>query len=81
MATGDTLHLHFWNNLYLLEALLYPDCCDIFLRQLAIQFKLYFQVAGHFLGAMIHFLIMGSISYYLESYVEGYIGWDFGKRI
>jgi len=25
---------------------------------------------------MMHFLIMGSLSYYLENYSEGYIGWD-----
>ena len=37
------------------------------------------QVAGHLLGTMVHFLLMGSLSYYLENYVEGYIGWDIWK--
>src|SRR5688572_33422822 len=28
---------------------------------------------------MFHFMIMGTLSYYLENYVEGYIGWDVWK--
>lgn len=69
----------FWNNLYLLEALCILIIAIFFYSNWVFKFKLYFQVAGHFLGAMVHFLIMGSLSYYLESYVEGYIGWDFWK--
>ena len=67
----------FWNNLYLLEALCILIVAIFFYSNWVFKFKLYFQVAGHFLGAMVHFLIMGSLSYYLESYVEGYVGWDF----
>lgn len=37
------------------------------------QLKLYLQVVGHILGAMAYFLIMGSLSFYLEDYVEGYV--------
>jgi two-component system, LytTR family, sensor kinase len=69
----------FWNNLYLLEALCILIVAIFFYANWLFKFNLYVQVAGHFLGAMIHFLIMGSLSYYLESYVEGYVGWDFWK--
>lgn len=34
------------------------------------------QVTGHVLGVTMHFFIMGSFSYYLEDYVEGYIYFD-----
>lgn len=37
------------------------------------QFKLYVQIAGHVLGVMFYFMIMGTVSYYLEDYVEGYV--------
>lgn len=40
------------------------------------RFKLYLQIVGHVLGAMTYFLIMGSFSYYLEDYVEGYVYWE-----
>jgi len=69
----------FWNNLYLLEALCILIVAIFFYANWLFKFNLYVQVAGHFLGAMFHFLIMGSLSYYLESYVEGYVGWDFWK--
>jgi sensor histidine kinase YesM len=31
------------------------------------------QIAGHALGVMVHFLVMGTLSYYVEDYVEGYV--------
>ena len=44
------------------------------------KFNIYLQVAGHIIGAMLHFLIMGSLSYYLEDYMEGYVHLDQWKE-
>lgn len=66
----------FWNALYLFEALCILIIGIFFYSNWLFQFKIYFQVAGHVLGVMIHFIIMGSLSYYLEDYVEGYVGFD-----
>jgi sensor histidine kinase YesM len=37
-------------------------------------------VAGHVLGVTVYFLIMGSLSYYLEDYVEGYVYFEHWKN-
>lgn len=69
----------FWNALYLFEALALLIIGIFFYSNWLFNFSVYFQIAGHFAGAMLHFLMMGSFSYYLEDYVEGYAGWDFWK--
>ncbi len=73
----NTPHTYiFWNALYLFEALCLLIIGIFFYSNWLFQFSIYVQVAGHAIGATLHFLIMGSLSYYLENYVEGYIGWD-----
>ena len=73
----NTPHTYiFWNALYLFEALCLLIIGIFFYSNWLFQFSIYVQVAGHAVGATMHFLIMGSLSYYLENYVEGYIGWD-----
>ena len=62
-----------WNALYLFEALCISIPLIMLYSNFLFQFKLYLQVVGHILGAMVYFLIMGSLSFYLEDYVEGYI--------
>jgi len=69
----------FWNALYLFEALGLLIIGIFFYSNWLFQFSIYIQVVGHFAGAMTHFLIMGSLSYYLEDYVEGYAGVDSWK--
>ncbi len=69
----------FWNALYLFEVLALLIVGIFFYSNWLFNFSVYFQIAGHFIGAMLHFLMMGSFSYYLEDYVEGYVGWDFWK--
>lgn len=69
----------FWNALYLFEALCLLIIGIFFYTNWLFKFRVYFQVTGHAVGAMLHFLIMGTLSYYLEDYVEGYVGWDFWK--
>lgn len=69
----------FGTALTLLEALCVLIIFIFFYTNFLFRFRVYFQIAGHAVGAMAHFLIMGSLSYYLEDYVEGYIGIDFWK--
>jgi two-component system, LytTR family, sensor kinase len=69
----------FWNAFNLFEALCILIIAIFFYSNWLFRFSVYFQVAGHLIGAMAHFLIMGSLSYYLQDYVEGYVGWDSWK--
>lgn len=66
----------FWNALYLFEALCILIVFIFFYCNWLFRFSVYVQVAGHLAGTMIHFLIMGTISYFRETYVEGYVGWS-----
>jgi len=65
--------------LYLFEALCLLIILIFLYTNFLFRFSVYVQVAGHIAGAMMHFFIMGSLSYFLEDYVEGYIGWTFWK--
>ncbi len=63
----------FWNGLYLYEALCVLMILILFYSHFLFQFRLVVQVVGHLIGVVVFFLIMGSFSYYLEDYVEGYV--------
>jgi two-component system, LytTR family, sensor kinase len=63
----------FWNALSLFEALCVLIVGILLYSHWLFKFSVYFQVAGHALGATMYFLLMGSLSYYLEDYVEGYV--------
>jgi two-component system, LytTR family, sensor kinase len=69
----------FWNALYLFEALCVLIVGILYYAHWLFRFSIYVQVAGHIAGAMMHFLVMGTLSYYLEDGVEGYVGWDYWK--
>jgi two-component system, LytTR family, sensor kinase len=62
----------FWNALYLFEALCVLIIGVLAYSHLLFQFRLVVQVVGHLLGVIVFFLIMGSLSYYLEDYLTGY---------
>jgi sensor histidine kinase YesM len=62
----------FWNALYLFEALVVSIPLVMLYAHFLFRFKPYIQISGHLLGAMIFFMLMGSLSYYLEDYLEGY---------
>jgi signal transduction histidine kinase len=66
----------FWNALYLYEALCVLIIGVLLYSQFLFQFKLYVQVVGHIIGVFIFFLLMGTLSYYLEDYVEGYVYYE-----
>lgn len=66
----------FWNTLYLFEALCILITAILLYSHWLFRFNLYIQIAGHVAGAVVFFLIMGSLSYYLEDYVEGFVYFD-----
>lgn len=66
----------FWNSLYLFEALCVLIVLIMLYSDFLFKLNIYVQIAGHLTGAMVFFLIMGTISYYLEDYVEGYVYFD-----
>jgi two-component system, LytTR family, sensor kinase len=63
----------FWNTLYLFEALCVLIILIFLYARFLFNFKIYIQVIGHIAGATAYFLLMGSLSFYLQDYVEGYI--------
>jgi two-component system LytT family sensor kinase len=63
----------FWNALYLFEALCILIIIIFFYCNLLFKYNIYIQVTGHAAGVMMYFLIVGTLSYYLEDYVEGYV--------
>jgi two-component system, LytTR family, sensor kinase len=62
----------FWNALYLFEALCILIIAIFFYCNLLFKYSIYIQVAGHAVGVIVYFLILGTLSYYLEDYVEGF---------
>jgi sensor histidine kinase YesM len=66
----------FWNALYLWEALCVGIILILLYANFLFRFKVVVQIAGHVLGIMMFFLLMGSFSYYINDYVEGYVYWD-----
>lgn len=70
----------FWNALSLFEALCVLIIGIFFYCNWLFKFSVYFQVAGHVVGVMLYFLLLGSLSYYLEDYVEGYVYFEHWKN-
>lgn len=62
----------FWNALYLFEALAILIILIFFYCNWLFRYNVYIQVTGHVVGVMVYFLVIGSLSYYLEDYVEGF---------
>lgn len=62
----------FWNALYLFEALCILIIAIFFYCNWLFRYNVYVQVTGHVVGVTLYFLIIGSLSYYLEDYVEGF---------
>jgi two-component system, LytTR family, sensor kinase len=63
----------FWNALYLFEALVISIPLIMMYANFLFHFQPYLQISGHLAGALLYFFTMGSLSYYLEDYLEGYI--------
>jgi len=73
---APTSYYLFENALILFEALCILIVLIFFYSNWLFQFNIYVQVAGHITGVMVYFLILGSISFYLEDFVEGFDGID-----
>lgn len=70
----ETPHTYiFWNALDLLEAHCILMIGIFFFSDWLFRYNVYIQVTGHAIGVTVYFLIIGSLSYYLEDYVEGFI--------
>ena len=69
----------FWNALTLFEAHCILMAGIFFYCNWLFRFNVYLQVAGHVLGVVLYFLIIGSLSYYREDYVEGFIYYEHWK--
>lgn len=63
----------FWNALYLFEAHCILSIVIFFYCNFLFKYNIYIQVTGHAIGVMLYFLAMGSLSYYLVDYVEGFV--------
>lgn len=70
----------FWNALYLFEALCVLIMAIFLYARFLFQFSIYVQVVGHIFGTTLYFFLMGSLSYYLQDYVEGYVYFDHWKE-
>ncbi|HEY9489492.1 MAG TPA: histidine kinase [Chryseosolibacter sp.] len=69
----ETPHTYiFWNALQLFEAHCILMAGIFFYCNWLFKYNVYIQVAGHVLGVTLYFFIIGSLSYYLEDYVEGF---------
>ncbi|MCU0358645.1 MAG: histidine kinase [Cyclobacteriaceae bacterium] len=66
----------FWNALYLFEALVLSIPLIMLYANFLFRFQPYIQISGHVAGALVYFFLMGSLSYYLEDYLEGYIHYE-----
>jgi two-component system, LytTR family, sensor kinase len=74
LATPNTYI--FWNALSLFEALCVLIVVIFFYCNLLFKYNIYIQVAGHTIGVTVYFLIIGTLSYYLEDYVEGFVRFE-----
>ena len=61
----------FWNGLYLFEALCIMILLVFLYCHWLVRYKLAFQITGHMIGLIVFFLIMGSVAYYFEDYLDG----------
>lgn len=66
----------FWNALYLWEALCVSIILIFLYANFLFRFTILVQIVAHVLGIMMFFLLMGTFSYYINDYVEGYVHWD-----
>ncbi len=63
----------FWNALSLFEALCLLIVLIFLYCNLLFRYNIYVQVAGHAIGVTVYFIIIGTWSWYLEDYVEGFV--------
>lgn len=62
-----------WNAFFLFEALCVLIILIFLWAHWLFRFKALFQIAGHLVGIIYFFLLMGTLSYYFRDYMEGLI--------
>lgn len=70
----------FWNGLYLYEALIISILLIFFWSHWLSRFKATVQIAGHVLGILIFFFLMGTLWYYFTDYMDGFVYFEHWKE-
>ena len=69
-----------WNGLFLLEALCIFIVLIFLWAHLLSKFRLIVQIAGHTLGILLFFFVMGTLSYYFTDYMDGLVYFEHWKE-
>jgi sensor histidine kinase YesM len=70
----------FWNGLFLYEALIVSILLIFFWSHWLARFKPTMQIAGHVVGILVFFLIMGTLDYYFTDYMDGFVYFEHWKE-
>ncbi len=62
----------FWDTLYLFEALAISVILIFLWARFLFKYKIYLQVIGHFSGLLVYTVIMESLFYFFDMYLDGY---------
>ena len=62
-----------WNTFFLFEALCVLIVIIFLWTHWLFRFRAPIQIIGHVIGLIIHFLLMGTLSYYFNDYMEGLV--------
>jgi two-component system, LytTR family, sensor kinase len=62
-----------WNTLFLFEALCVLILLIFIWTHWLFRFQGMIQIAGHVIGIILFFFLMGTLSYYFTDYIEGYV--------
>jgi two-component system, LytTR family, sensor kinase len=69
-----------WTAFFLFEALCFLILLIFLWSHLLFRFKATVQIAGHVIGLVSFFLVMGTLSYYFNDYMEGLVYFDHWKE-
>jgi two-component system LytT family sensor kinase len=62
-----------WNTFFLFEALCILILMIFVWTHWLSRFKGWFQISGHVAGIVLFYFIMGTLSYYFNDYMEGFV--------
>lgn len=65
-----------WTGLYMLEALCIGIILVFLYADFLFKFRVAVQIAGHFLGLVVFFLVMSYLYYYFDYYLDGFVYFD-----
>lgn len=70
----------FWNGLFLYEALIVSILLIFLWSHWLSKFRPELQIAGHIMGILLFFLVMGTLSYYFTDYMDGFVYFEHWKE-